>query len=75
MIKALLYALLEPSQKLKQFELEGDFTSRLAVMEELKTLPFGAVWDYYCKSQDIPVGSSWIDDVKNYEKTVLANRQ
>ncbi len=74
-IKALLYALLEPSKQLKQFELEGDFTSRLALMEELKTLPFGAVWDYYCKSQDIPVGSSWIDDVKNYEKTVLATRE
>ena len=75
MIKALLYSLLEPSQQLKQFELEGDFTSRLAMMEELKTLPFGAVWDYYCKSQDIPVGSCWINDVKNYEKSVLANRQ
>ena len=73
-IKALLYALLEPSQQLKQFELEGDFTSRLALMEELKTLPFGAVWDYYCKSQDIPVGSSWIEDVKYYEKITDSQR-
>ncbi len=74
MIKSLLYALLEPAAQLKQFELAGDFTSRLALMEELKTLPFGAVWDYYCHSQNTPVGSSWINDVKRYEETVLAKR-
>ena len=48
MIKALLLALLEPIADMKQAEAEGDLTRRLAMLEELKTLPFGAVWDYYC---------------------------
>jgi L-rhamnose isomerase len=74
MIKALLYALLEPAAQLKEYEMEGNFTSRLALMEELKTLPFGAVWDYYCQSSGVAVGSAWIADVKSYEKSVLAAR-
>ena len=52
MLKALLLALLEPTAKLRQMEAEGDFTSRLALLEELKTLPFGAVWDYYCAESE-----------------------
>jgi L-rhamnose isomerase len=47
MIKALLIALLEPTERLRQMETAGDYTGRLAMIEELKTLPFGAVWDYY----------------------------
>ena len=74
MIKALLFALLEPGAMLKQFETKGDLTARLAMMEELKTLPFGAVWHYYCQRQDTPVGSDWIDEVKGYEKSVISNR-
>jgi L-rhamnose isomerase len=54
MIKALLLALLEPTATLQKYELEGDFTSRLALLEELKTLPFGAVWDYYCLKHNVP---------------------
>ncbi|TKJ38823.1 MAG: L-rhamnose isomerase [Planctomycetes bacterium B3_Pla] len=74
MIKALLIALLEPSDKLRQMEAEGDFTWRLAMLEELKTLPFGAVWDYYCMKSDVPVAESWLAEVRAYEKNVLSKR-
>ncbi len=73
-IKSLLLALLEPTAKLRQFELSGDYTSRLAMLEEIKTLPFGAVWDYYCQTEGVPVGPAWIDEVKRYEKDVLSKR-
>jgi L-rhamnose isomerase len=59
---------------LRQFEQDGDFTGRLALMEELKTLPFGAVWDFYCQRQDVPVGPAWLDEVRIYEKEVLSAR-
>lgn len=74
MIEALLLALLEPTDKLRQMELSGDYTSRLAMLEELKTMPFGAVWDYYCTEQDVPPGADWLKDVKNYETTVTGHR-
>ena len=74
MIKALLIALLEPTDRLRQMENEGDFTSRLAMLEELKTLPFPAVWDYYCLQADVPPGETWLQDVKAYEKDVLSRR-
>jgi L-rhamnose isomerase len=72
--KALLAALLEPQEQMKQFELEGDYTSRLALMEELKMMPFGAVWDYYCLVSDVPIGMDWLKEVKQYETDVLSNR-
>jgi L-rhamnose isomerase len=74
MRKALLRALLEPIAQLKAAELQGDFTTRLALMEESKSLPWGAVWDYYCLEQDVPVGASWLTKVKKYEEQVLLNR-
>ena len=74
MIKALLMALLEPTETLRRLEAEGDFTGRLAMLEECKTLPFGAVWDHYCESRGVPVGSAWIDEVRDYERRVLAGR-
>ncbi len=74
MLKALLLALLEPTERLRKMELAGDFTSRLATFEELKTLPFGAVWDYHCAESDVPVGKAWLDEVKAYEKSVLSAR-
>ena len=74
MNKALLAALLEPVARLKQFEREGDFTSRLATFEELKSMPAGAVWDYYCTRQQVPAGDVWLKEVKNYEANVLAKR-
>lgn len=72
--KALLKALLEPVDKLKEAELCGDFTTRLAVTEELKTYPFNAVWDYYCYTQNVPVRDVWLSEVKNYEKEILGKR-
>jgi len=74
MIKALLASMLEPAEQLRQYELEGDFTSRLAMMEEIKTAPFGAVWDYYCLKNSVSAGMAWMEDVKRYEKQVLNKR-
>ncbi len=73
-LKCLLAALLEPTARLRSLEAEGDFTSRLALLEECKTLPLGAVWDEYCLRRDVPVGAAWLDDVKSYEKKVLSLR-
>jgi L-rhamnose isomerase len=75
MLKALLIALLEPSDHLRTLERNGDYTSRLALLEELKMLPFGAIWDYYCLQQDVPVGQAWLDVVKQYEQDVLSGRK
>ena len=75
MLKALLLALLEPFESLRALENDGDYTARLAMLEELKTLPFGAVWDYYCFKQHVPVGAQWLDEVKQYERAVLATRR
>lgn len=74
MLRALLYALLEPHKTYKQLELQADYTSRLALMEEAKTLPFGAVWDYLCLTQNVPVGTDWLAEVKTYEREVLSQR-
>lgn len=74
MLKALLIALLEPIALLRDLEKAGDFTARLAMLEELKTLPFSAVWDYHCLKQNVPVGPAWIGQVKQYEKDVLSKR-
>jgi L-rhamnose isomerase len=89
--KALLIALLEPIERLRELEAGasgaggwglgagghrgGDFTGRLAVLEELKTMPFAAVWDYYCLKHDVPIGMAWLDQVNAYERTVLVKRQ
>jgi len=70
MLKALLIALLEPTGKLRQMEINSDYTGRLAMLEELKTLPFAAVWDYYCLKTDVGVGLQWLDEVKDYERKV-----
>ena len=75
MLKALLIALLEPTEKLREIEINGDYTGRLAILEELKTLPFGAVWDYYCTKKEAPTGQAWLDEAKDYEKDVLAKRR
>ncbi|MGD0381978.1 MAG: L-rhamnose isomerase [Thermoguttaceae bacterium] len=74
MLKALLAALLEPIDTLRRVEAEGDFTSRLALLEEQKILPLGAVWDYYCLKSNVPPGRAWLDVVKKYEKDVLSKR-
>lgn len=74
MQKALIYAMLEPTAMLKKAEKNGDFTTRLAMLEEMKSYPFAAVWDMYCEMQGVPVRDAWLDEVKNYEKEVLSNR-
>ncbi|MBD3922346.1 L-rhamnose isomerase [Paenibacillus sp. PR3] len=73
-IKALLRAMLEPVEALKKAELEGDYTVRLALTEEFKSYPFGAIWDYYCASNNVPVREQWIKEVKDYEQNVLLKR-
>lgn len=72
--KALLYALMEPYLMLKQYELEGNFTERLALMETLDCYPFGAVWDYYCLRKNVPMENEWFAKISSYEKSVLINR-
>ncbi len=73
-LRALLVALLEPRELLRQYEIEGDFSSRLALQEELKSMPFSAVWDYYCSKKNVPVGMSYMAVIKDYEKTELSKR-
>ena len=68
-------ALLEPTKKLLQMEKSGDYTSRLAMLEELKTLPFGAVWDYYCQKQNVLVGLDWLKEERDYEAAVTSLRK
>jgi len=74
LLKGLLIALLEPADTLKEAEISGDLTRRLALMEELKTMPFGAVWDYYCMKSGVPTGTKWMDEIKSYEKNNLTKR-
>ena len=74
MIKALLLAMLEPIERLREYEQDGDLTARLALLEEVKTLPFGAVWDFYCQRKDVPAGPAWLDEVRHYEREVLVTR-
>ncbi|WP_394853364.1 L-rhamnose isomerase [Exercitatus varius] len=74
MQKALLRALLEPTQELRDLENTRDFGSRLALLEEQKSLPWQAVWDMYCERHNVSVGRRWLDEVRNYEKAVLSQR-
>jgi L-rhamnose isomerase len=74
MVKALLIALVEPTAQLRAFESAGDYTSRMALLEQCKILPFGAVYDYYCVQADMPTGSGFMGEVKAYEKSILSKR-
>ncbi len=74
MIRQLLIAMLEPTKRLRRMETEGDYTSRLALLEELKIYPFGAVWDYYCMKQDVPIGLDWMARTRQYENEMLSQR-
>jgi len=73
-LRALLMALLEPIDQLRTLEVSGDYTQRLALLEELKGLPFGAVWDYFCLQQGVPVGIGFMDAIRAYEEQELARR-
>ena len=74
MLKALLIALLEPTDELRKAELAMDYTKRLVLLEELKTLPWAAVWDAYCVRKGVPTGMAWFDEIRQYEKAVLSKR-
>lgn len=72
--KALLRALLEPVETLKKLENSGDYTARLALLEEQKSLPWQAVWEAWCLRHDVPAGASWLSDVRHYEQQILSQR-
>ncbi|RNM25515.1 L-rhamnose isomerase [Dickeya undicola] len=74
MKKALLRALLEPTETLRTLEQNGDYTARLALLEEQKSLPWQAVWEHYCQQHDVTPGSDWLQSVRHYENTVLCQR-
>ena len=73
-LRALLMALLEPRELLIGYEIESDFSSRLALQEELKSMPFSTVWDYYCLQKNVPVGMDLMNVIRDYEKKELAKR-
>lgn len=73
-LKGLLVSLLEPTATLRRQEAEGDFTSRLATFEALKAMPWGLVWDEFCRRQDTPVENAWLAEAKAYEAKVLSAR-
>ena len=72
--KSLLQAFLEPLPLLRKYEDEGKLFQRLALLEEEKTLPFGAVYDYFNLKNNIPVGEEYISDIEKYEVDVLSKR-
>ena len=74
MQKALLYALLSPNQKLKDLQEGGKLTEVMMLQEEVKTYPFGDVWNYFCESNGVPQKEEWYEEVKKYESEVLARR-
>lgn len=74
-LKCLLVALLEPSARLRELEAAGDHTARLVLLEELKTLPFAAVWDEHCRRQNTPGDRAWLPTVQKYEREHLAQRK
>ncbi|MDE0110174.1 MAG: L-rhamnose isomerase [Bryobacterales bacterium] len=73
--KALLLALLEPAGRLRLLEREGDFTGRLALLELLRTMPSGAVWDRFCEISSVPSESAWLEEIRTYESDVLSQRE
>lgn len=72
--KSLLYALLQPWEILKEYEEKGQYFQRLAFLEELKTLPYGSIWDYFCLTNNVPIGDNWIKEIENYERETLKRR-
>ncbi len=73
-LRALLMALLEPIDQLRDLEMSSDYTARLASFEALKGMPFGAVWDYFCLQQGVPVGIGLLDEIRAYEQRELSKR-
>jgi L-rhamnose isomerase len=73
-MRALLMALLEPTESMREMEVSGDYTTRLAMLEGLKGMPFGAVWDYFCLQQGVPVGLTYMEEIREYEERELSER-
>lgn len=73
-MKAFLIAALEPTKDMVAREEAGQNFERLAMLEELKTMPFSAVWDYYCLQEEVPTGMNYIGEIQQYEKDVLLKR-
>ncbi len=73
-MKSALFALLEPRRLMVEAERTGKLGDRLAISEEAKTLPLGAVWDEFCRRNDVPSGKSWLEEISSYERDVLAKR-
>ena len=73
--KALLQALLQPIERLRESEESGDYFGRLALMEEAKALPFGTIWDGFCRRMNVPEGDQWIESVRDYERRVQSKRE
>ena len=67
--------MLEPTDKLLKLEEGGQWFERLAMLEEMKSKPFGAVWDYYCLKNEVPVAQNYISEVTSYEEKVLSKRE
>lgn len=74
-LKSLLSALLEPIEKIKKLESENNYLARLAALEEIKFNPIGAVWDYYCYSNNVSLEREWIKEMNNYENKILCSRK
>lgn len=74
MQKALLYALLQPSIKMKELQDKSEFTELMMLQEEMKTLPFGAVWEHWCLNEGVPPDEGWFEQIKKYEKDILCKR-
>jgi L-rhamnose isomerase len=73
-LKALLFAFLEPIALLRDAEARGDYTARLAWLEEAKSLPHGAIWDHWCVRHGVPIGTRWLEPIRRYERDVLSGR-
>lgn len=74
-LKALLYALLQPTDELTRLQDDCDFTSLMELNERLKMMPYGDVWNYYCQKSGVLTEDDWFDECKNYERDVLSKRQ
>ena len=72
--KAFLQALLEPLASLRAYEENGRYFERLALLEEAKSLPWNAVWDYFCLKNNIAVGEDYIAEIQQYERDVTSKR-
>ncbi|MED9903958.1 MAG: L-rhamnose isomerase [Lachnospiraceae bacterium] len=74
MQKALLYALLMPNKRLQELQEKRNFTELMVLQEELKSYPFGDVWNYFCETEHVPAKEKWFAEVEEYEKKILAIR-